>query len=83
MAGQVAEWCKLTAEEADRRFPVLYHAGPTLHLLTKVVRALIKEAKAYRWNQNDAFDFSHALVPLVYSDAVFLDKQWKAPDRAA
>ena len=27
---------------------------------------------------NDAYDFAHAIVPLAYADAVFLDRQWKA-----
>jgi hypothetical protein len=49
-----------------------------LNLLSRLIRSLIEEAKAYRWMPNDAFDFTHSIVPLVYADAVFLDKQWKA-----
>jgi len=77
MAANVATWQRCTPEEIDRKYPIPYRAGPTLHLMTRIIRALIQEAKSHRWQPNDAFDFSHALVPLVYADAVFLDKQWK------
>lgn len=77
MARNVAVWQRLTPDEMEHQLPVLYHAGPTLHLAARIVRALVKEGKSHQWTPNDAFDFSHALVPLVYADAVFLDKQWK------
>lgn len=77
MAANVARWQSLTPDEVERQLPVLYHAGPTLYLIGRIVRALIQEAKSHRWMPNDAFDFSHALVPIVYADAVFIDKQWK------
>lgn len=77
MARHVAEWQKLSPEQMDRQFPVARRAGPTLYLASRIVRALISEARAFRWTPNDAFDFIHAIVPLVYADAVFLDRQWK------
>jgi hypothetical protein len=78
MAQAIAGWQKLRPDEVERQIPILSHAGPTLYLLTRMIRAIVSEARAYCWTANDAFDFSHALVPLVYADAVFLDKQWKA-----
>lgn len=73
MATHVAVW----QERALAEFPVISHAGPTLHVLTALVRLLVKERKSHKWMPNDAFDFAHALVPLVYADAIFLDRHWK------
>ena len=73
MATNVAIW----QDRGKEAFPVIKHAGPTLHVLTALVRLLVEERKSYRWTANDAFDFGHALVPLAYADALFLDKQWK------
>lgn len=78
MAESIENLQKLPPEQFERQYPIVSRAGPTLYLLSRIFRAVITEAKAYRWTPNDAFDFSHASVPLVYADAVFLDKQWKA-----
>lgn len=77
MASHVAEWRALPPAELDGKFPVALKGGPTVYLLSRVIRAIIQEAKSHTWMLNDAFDFSHAVIPLAYADAVFLDKQWK------
>jgi hypothetical protein len=66
-----------SVEQMERQGPIAYHAGPTLHLLSRLVRALIEEKKSFHWKPNDGLDFAHAIVPLVYADAMFLDKHWK------
>jgi hypothetical protein len=80
MAQQVADWAKrydAMPAEAKQAFVPIVGAGPTLQIATTVFRAVLDEAKGYKWMPNDAYDFTHAIVPLAYADAVFLDKQWK------
>jgi hypothetical protein len=70
MMGHVAEWRAVPPKELNSRFPVALNGGPTVYLLSRVVRAVVEGAKSYSWTPNDAFDCSHAIVPLVYADAV-------------
>ncbi len=47
---------------------------PTMYVVEKFKRLIQKET--FNIDENDAIDFLHATVPIVYADFVLLDKHW-------
>jgi hypothetical protein len=64
-------------DRLDSTFPVVRKAGPVVAATSALVRMIASEAKSHTWTLNDAFDFTHAIVPVVFADLIFLDRHWK------
>jgi hypothetical protein len=63
----------------DAQYPVAVYRPEhrVAFVLTQVMRAIMKESKAFTWMSNDGIDMLHAIMAVGSADIVALDKAWK------
>ncbi len=63
----------------DRQIPPIPfdERWPATFVCFHLQRLLVKEAKAYRFEDNDSLDFCHSVLAAAYGSLITLDRQWK------